>query len=192
MMILRNYPRIKSRHYEISRLTREEIENTKRFVESAVFQSDLEKLAKGINPESNRKVTIDGPTYCRVNCAYQQKKQVASIDLVSYLNESQENDRKNKEIDIYNDGVVEAIRQIDALSKWEDYVLFENRHYGLPDFVNNVHRTNDCFGNQVKTHYDSCSCSSCENWYGCSNPIGTQHYECDKCDYKTSNTSSVF
>jgi len=34
----------------------------------------------------------------------------------------------------------------------------------------------------TKTLYESCSCSSCENWGGCNNPISKQYYQCKLCN----------
>ena len=66
----------------------------------------------------------------------------------------------------------------------DDYVLFEGIKYGIPNVFENIHREKDCNGLLKDSFYESCSCSACENWYGCSSPTGTQHYKCNKCDYK--------
>ena len=43
-------------------------------------------------------------------------------------------------------------------------------------------KSDKCFCVFVKTRYESCGCSSCENWGGCNNPIGKQYYQCKMCN----------
>lgn len=35
-----------------------------------------------------------------------------------------------------------------------------------------------------------CKCHCCEDWDGSSNPIGTQYYKCNKCEYEYSDSES--
>ena len=74
---------------------------------------------------------------------------------------------------IYNTAVDEVIQKINSLKLWNDYIPFEDVNYGLPEFLDDIHRNNDCGGDMKETsrYYESCRCSSCENWlFGCSNP----------------------
>jgi ATP-dependent DNA helicase PIF1 len=45
------------------------------------------------------------------------------------------------------------------------------------------HNDSKCFGNIIKGNYELCSCSSCENWGGCSSPENKQYYLCEKCGH---------
>jgi hypothetical protein len=110
-----------------------------------------------------------------------------SIDFAMYSLETktiyETIDATNKEINHYNDAVKHIIENINNLNKWNDFICFESSKYGIPIVVNRIHKENDCLG-EIIEYYESCSCSSCENWSGC-NRGGTYHHECNKCSYKT-------
>jgi len=102
--------------------------------------------------------------------------------------------KKNQERDNYNDIVYEIIEKINKLIKWDDYVLFKGKKYGIPYVFKNIHRENDFNGLLKETsseRYD-CRCSSCENWNGCGKEEITYYYKCNKCDYDYSKTISGY
>jgi hypothetical protein len=66
---------------------------------------------------------------------------------------------------------------------WNDYIIFEEKKYGIPHIYKNIHRENNCFGLIQEDYYVSCECHCCTDWGGCSNPTGTQYYKCSKCNY---------
>jgi hypothetical protein len=108
-------------------------------------------------------------------------------------------DKQNKiinenieKIRIYNNKVREIIKQINNLKKWTSYILFEEKKYGIPKVFEGIHRFNDCNGLFKESHYEDCGCSSCENWYGCSSPKGTQYYKCIKCNYEYSKSITYY
>jgi hypothetical protein len=97
----------------------------------------------------------------------------------------------NKKIIEYNDEIDKIIKQINKLEKWEEFVVFEEKKYGINNIYNNIHRENDCFGNIIPDYIErttiKCECSSCENWGGCGRNGAEdviQYYKCDNCNYK--------
>ena len=116
-----------------------------------------------------------------------------SINKDEYLKETKkiinEIDIDNAIIKYYNELVDSIIEKIKKLEDWDDFVEFEGKYYGINKVYNNIHRENNCLGEMVfyKEEYESCNCSSCENWlYGCSNPRGRhlRYYKCNKCNYE--------
>ena len=104
----------------------------------------------------------------------------------------------NKVIE-YNDEIDKIIKQINKLKKWEEFVLFDDKHYGIHNIHNNIHRENNCFGNIIPDYIEEtiikCECSSCENWGGCgSNGAKNiiQYYKCDNCNYKYDKMVKTF
>jgi hypothetical protein len=103
-------------------------------------------------------------------------------------NENKNINENNEKVIEYNNRVNEAIKNINLLEEFNQYVVFEGIKYGIPNVYNNVHREDNCFGLIEKYYYESCTCHCCEYWGGCSNPTGIQYYKCKKCDYKYSET----
>jgi hypothetical protein len=94
----------------------------------------------------------------------------------------QQLDAKYKETELYNNKVNNVIEQINKLQKWDEYIEFDGKYYGIPEIFNGVHRVNDCFGTSfTKDRFECCRCHLCENWYGCKTPDDRQLYKCNKC-----------
>ena len=155
------------------------------------------KWRNGINPYTNRKIQIGGKTHCNVLYKMNQQNTTKIKNYQYYNNISQFNkdDYLKENIDItkkyndqvaivqkYNDTVLTITEQIEKLL-WNDYIVFNDRKYGIPKVYNNVHRENDCMGTIFCEKSEGCTCHSCEDWFGCSAPTGTNYMKCKKCGY---------
>lgn len=88
------------------------------------------------------------------------------------------------------------VTEIDQITKnfesWSDYIDINGILYGVREFGDKKHMKNDCFGS--KTYWETsrqCTCSTCENWYGCGNDIiYNSGYKCDKCEVKWMNENT--
>jgi hypothetical protein len=115
------------------------------------------KLLNGINPNTNKKIKINGPTYNNIINKYiiygklfnNQYKSIIftelnNINQLEYINETNkiknEIDKNNKPIIEYNNNVKNIISQIDNLKKWDDYIMFDNKYYGInKNIIDNIH-----------------------------------------------------
>lgn len=161
---------------------------------SQIVNNDrFKKLESGINYKTGRKIKIHGKTYkeirnelCRTNSRIIELK---TINRENYLFETkriyEEIDRKNEEVKNYNIVVRGVIEEIKRLENWNDYVIFNGQKYGISDIHNNIHRTNDCFGEiNTTTECEQCRCHACENWWhGCGDRwIHRDIKQCKKCN----------
>lgn len=193
--ILRQSPPRKDERAYTDRYTRHDFERYKEITQNL---ENFEKWKLGINPSTNRKIKIGGLKHQEIESAFTIYHGRTSFFLFTKLDGlnmdlyMDETENIKQAIDKYNANVSAVIREIHALQRWDDYVAFEGGHYGIPSVHADIHRENDCMGVVVETHYERCRCHSCEDWGGCSNPTGTQHYACEKCGYryKTERTFS--
>jgi hypothetical protein len=154
------------------------------------FQADYFKWKSGINPETNRKIGIYGEVHKRLRNIYDVidavKTQHINIEQYILCTESlnREVDKLNSDILRRNQRIDDLVREIKLLKHWEDFIVFEGQKYGVPCILDKVHRQDNCMGCMVKSRYESCSCSTCENWHGCGRG-GTQYYVCDTCNFET-------
>jgi hypothetical protein len=156
----------------------------------------FEQWQRGINPVTKRKIQIGGLTHQQIGYEYffihRRTSSFLFTTLDGYHEDSYMDETKHikQTIDAYNATVNDAIREIDALQRWDDYVVFDGHHYGIAPVHANIHREKDCMGVVVETGYKRCRCRSCEYWSGCSDPTGTQHYACEECGYTFSTSHS--
>ena len=186
LKIIRRYPDIKTLEshpygrynaYHFNKLNDEELKN------------QYNKWKKGINYNTNRKITIDGKLHKNIGekffffgkCIFEV---LIDINRDEYLKETKKInnliDIKNEEIHEYNELVYNTIEKINLLEKWNDFVEFEGIKYGIDIIHNNIHRENDCFGVIKFDHYEECCCSTC-NWRSCGSS-GTEYVKCEKCN----------
>ncbi len=188
--IIREYPKLDDGRLYKCRYTKQ---NFERCIEIEKRIEDYEKWKIGINFITNRKLKIGGKVYRRlgeehfhIKCgsdysySYVLFTELNGIESESYIQETK--DIKDK-IQERNQLITDVICKINLLKKWEEYVVFEEHKYGIPIVYNNCHRENNCFGECIKTYYESCTCRSCENSYVCNNPLNKQFYKCMTCDY---------
>jgi len=183
--IIHMYPNKKSTEQYTSRFTQEHFNEHTRISKS---RDNFEKWKSGVNFKTNRKIKIGGKLHetikydnfiILVDDQFILFNELDNINCDLYLDETQ---KIKKNVHEHNQLVDIMIIKINSLKYWNDYVEFNGIKYGIPIVHNNIHRSNDCFGNIVKDYHESCKCSTCEFWTGCGN-MGTQYYACDKCNY---------
>lgn len=169
-------------------------------------RNEYEMLLKGINYETKRKIKIGGKLYLKlfekfyIKDGYDDKiifTELDNIDKDSYIKETKKevnNIKKlNKPIILRNKQIDEVLNKINKLENWDDFIEFENIKYGIPEIKNNIHYENNCMGNMKKIYvtkgeYTMCTCKSCENWFGCKEPViwngveDVYYYICEKCE----------
>lgn len=187
--IIHDFPDKKVKPRKPNRIKKTEFESIK--------TSNFLKWFSGINPLTNRKIEIGGRTYDNVAKelgftynyeTYKQMLKMSESEIKSYnkktiryfakwVDECQRINKYNKEVDNINK------EMIDNLSKWEDFVVFKNKKYGLPEIYNRVHMKDNCSGEIIKGEYEICTCNKCESWggNGCCHSRGTQYYKCLNC-----------
>lgn len=201
MEIIRSKPLQKNYHY-LERYEKKELilchELHEIFISNQDFQEKLHKWKNGINPITNRKITIGGKVYDDVKytlinligqnvwCNEEKYQKIKDIDIDNYAAETmilqRETDIQNNEIKLYNTSLIVAVKQIDKLQSFLDFVEFDGHNYGMPPIVDGIHRENDCMG-VITDYYTDCTCSTCENWNGCGT-LREGYRTCNKCDYK--------
>jgi uncharacterized protein YjhX (UPF0386 family) len=109
------------------------------------------------------------------------------------LFDKQETNKIINEIDVenaiikdYNKLVDCIIEKIQKLERWNDFIEFEGKYYGITNKVlNNIHLENDCFGEMIFTHKETeyilynrpfCDYDDKEITYSI--------YKCSKCMYE--------
>lgn len=186
-IIIRSYPPFQIKHQIEYRYTPDDFDTAFVFINS----NDFTKWKNQINPKTNRKLKICSKVYNKIKYYYDKLERISKLDKVLYLEETDKLKQVNSRIDQYNMSVNEIIDSINNLTKWEEYIDFDGKYYGINSVFNLIHREKDCFGKMIKSGHTSCSCSTCENWNGCGN-AGTQHYKCEKCDYLYSNELGTY
>lgn len=154
------------------------------------LQNDYKKWKLGINYTTNRKITIRGKIHNKLKNKFEIENgiffsDIEDINFEKYVYETNclyiKIDDENIEIKKYNDEVTNIVEKIKKLNSWEEYIIFEEKKYGIPKVYNNIHRENNCFGNMTCERQE-CTCSTCENWRGCGSK-GTKYYKCNLCNY---------
>lgn len=158
------------------------------------LQNDYKKWKDGINYKTNRKIKIDG----KIHRELKEKFMIEGVlfDILNSINSHeylQETKKINNEIDIenatiknYNKKVDSIIEKIHKLEKWNDFIVFEGKYYGITSKVlNNIHLENDCFGEMMFTRKEKrlyfndrpfCNYDDKEITYSI--------YKCSKCIYE--------
>ena len=160
------------------------------------LQNDYKKWKDGINYKSNRKIKIGG----KIHIELMRKFMIYScggilFDTLNHINANeylQETEKINNDIDVkntiikdYNKSIDSIIEKIQKLERWNDFIEFEGKKYGLTDKVkNNVHIENDCFGEMIFTCKETtytfndrpfCNYDDIEETHSI--------YKCSKCEY---------
>jgi hypothetical protein len=194
--IIHEYPMTINEEVYKDRYSAEVFEKYKKITKSI---ENYKKWKIGINHRTNRKIQIGGKLHKELErefyiqhitshgYSYILFTKLDGINIQLYIEETE---KIKKEIEDYNSKVYDIICKINLLEKWEEYILFEGTKYGIPYVYENIHRENNCLGLITEDYYKGCSCHCCEDWGGCSNPIGTQYYKCEKCDYKYGESSN--
>jgi hypothetical protein len=104
------------------------------------LQNDYKKWKDGINYKTNRKIKIGGKLHKELKEKFMIKGVL--IDILNNINVNeyiQETKKINDEIDIeniaikdYNISVNTIIEKIQKLERWNDFIEFEGKKYGIP------------------------------------------------------------
>jgi len=195
--IIRGYPKFKEETVFTSRYDKKEFEKYNEIIKSDEKMINYNKWKIGINFITKRKIKIGGKTHYDLGYkhfsihsnrgGYYLFTNLDGINSELYI---QETEKIKKEIIDYNLKISNIISKIESLNKWEDYIKFEGLKYGISSVHGQIHRENNCFGLIKLYDSEGCTCHSCEDWGGCSNPVGTNYYKCEKCDYKYKTSKS--
>jgi len=161
MNIIRTYPNYKNKLKKPNRFNTEHFETFNKMIDDKDLMSNYQKWKQGINYKTNRKIKIDGDTHKKIDCFHKYIfgdsiyiDDVININQDDYLKETFEMEKdianKNEEIKRYNDIVKSVIDKIKNLDKWDDFIEFEGKYYGLVNKVrNNIHIENSCNGEMI-------------------------------------------
>ncbi len=203
LQIERTYPTKKLEKTYINRYDEYVFQKLNEMNGDAELQSDYKKWKNGINYKTNRKIKINGKIHRELEKKFIIHGNSLSgswggaimfdnlnhIDKNEYLQETKklnnEVDRENSIINEYNIIIDSVIEKIKKLEKWDDFIVFEGKQYGIPCIFDNIHRENDCFGDMVFT------CKKIEVWsndrpFCICNDVETTYsiYKCSKCNYE--------
>ena len=161
MNIIRTYPKYKDRLKKPKRFNIEHFETFNKMIDDKDLMSNYQKWKLGINYKTNRKIKMGGDTHKKIDCFHKNIfsdsiyiDDVININQGDYLKETFEMEKdianKNEEIKRYNDIVKSVIDKIKNLQKWDDFIEFEGKYYGLVNKVrNNIHIENSCNGEMI-------------------------------------------
>jgi len=184
--IYRNYPYQKNKIILAERYDKNLLNEFQELQNNNDYKQKHNILINGINFETNRKIKKDANTYKKLYSKYFEKKfkvkngmsyeikydDFINLNVEEYKNETHklkiENEIENKNIEKYNEQINNIIEKIEKLTDWNDYIIFENKKFGLKNWYKNIHYENNCKGKYiVKKIHESCECNLCENWNGC-------------------------
>jgi len=162
------------------------------------LQNDYKKWENGINYDTNRKITYGGKIHRELKQKFMIKydfdsvlfDDLTNINMNEYLQQTKkiynDIDDENTIIKNYNIMIDSIIEKINKLEKWEDFIEFEGKKYGLIYKIkNNIHIENDCLGEMIfvkkETEYifndrPYCNYDDKEIIYSI--------YKCNKCNYE--------
>jgi len=166
------------------------------------LQNDYNKWKDGINYKTNRKIKIGGKIHSELKQRFMINyshniyslsvlfESLIDINATEYLQETEqiykEVDNENAVIQDYNKLIDSIIEKIQKLERWNDFIEFEGKCYGITSKVlNNIHIENNCFGEMIFTRKDTehtfndrpfCNYDDKETTYSI--------YKCSKCIYE--------
>jgi hypothetical protein len=204
--IKRQYPTKKQEKTYPSRYDNHVFEKLNEMNGDTNLQNDYKRWKNGINYKTNRKITIGGKKHREsghkffITCSHNSSsgsnrwdvlfEELNNINRHEYI---QETKRINNDIDVenalikdYTEMVDSIIEKILLLERWDDFIEFEGKKYGLIHKIKNkIHIENNCFGEMVftdtKTEYTFndrpfCNYDDKETTYSI--------YTCSKCNYE--------
>ncbi len=199
-----DYPTYKMLEEYPNRYSKEFFDKYNELIKIPNYINNYTKLLSGINPNTNKKIKINGPTYNNIINKYiiygylfnNQYKSIIFTELndinqLEYINETNkiknEIDKNNIHIIEYNNNVKNIILQIDNLKKWDDYIIFNNKYYGTNKIIiDNIHIKNNCNGKIIETNKTLTECSQCDHgMWSCGRDCKEIYYKylCEKCGW---------
>ena len=176
-------------------------------IENIGLQNDYKKWKSGINYKTNRKLKIGGNLHTELKEKFMIKclnyrdvlfEDLLDINIDTYLQETEiiklTIDKENELILGYNKMVDNIIENINKLTKWNDFIEFEGKNYGISCVSNNIHRENDCNGIMEFYKNEEHECKGCRDGvafngaYSCS-CYTTKLNKCNICGYVKSITN---
>lgn len=132
----------------------------KNLINNDVFMYNYKKLLSGINYKTNRKIKRDGHLFKKLveefHSTYPFLSKFEKINYELLTNKKcDELIRRNKEIEIYNSIIDKVVNDIKQLKSWNDFVIFNGKKYGLPQFCDGIHKEDDCHGQLIYFHESS-------------------------------------
>lgn len=162
------------------------------------LQNNYKKWKSGINYTTNRKIAIGKKLHEKLgkkfmihtSCGNILFDTLNNINQDEYLHETIKInnmiDYENSKIKDYNSLVDSIIEKIEKLDRWNEFIEFEGKCYGITSKVlNNIHIENNCFGemifNRKKTEYicndrPFCNYDDKERTFSI--------FKCSKCNYE--------
>lgn len=146
-----------------SRYSKSAFEKCREMITNTELQDDYNKWKSGINYKTNRKIKVGGKIHTELKqkfmigrpiCRSVLFSDLADITECDYLQETEcinnEIDIENASIKEYNALVDSVIEKIKKLERWNEFIVFEGKKYGITSKVsNNIHIENDCFGEMI-------------------------------------------
>ncbi len=172
--IERHYPtKLHPKSYSM-RYTKYTFEEYNEVIKNVDLLREYEKWKNGINYNTNRKIKIGGKIHTdlkqkfMINYGHTLFEDLKDINALEYLQESEKINAEivieNKRIKDYNTAVEKVIENIKALTKWNDFIEFEGKRYGIPNkILNKIHIENDCFGEMVFYMKKEKECRGCRD-----------------------------
>jgi hypothetical protein len=164
LLIERQYPTKKQEKIYPLRYDNSIFEKLNEMIDDIELQNDYTKLKIGKNYKTNRKITIEGKIYKKLKERFMIKYRGRSVifeDLIGinsneYLQETEKINNKinleNALIKDYNKSIDIIIEKIQKLKRWDDFIEFEGKKYGLINKIkNNIHIENNCLGEMMFT-----------------------------------------
>lgn len=201
--IERQYPTKKREKTYPERYDNSAFEKLNEMNENKELQNDYKKWKDGINYKTNRKIKIDGKIHRELKqkfmiytCGGVLFDTLNSINADEYLQETKkiinEIDVENAIIKDCNKLVDSIIEKIQKLERWNDFIEFEGKKYGLINKIKyrhndkyNVHIENDCFGEMVFTRKETTYTSNDRPFCNYDDTETTYSiYNCSKCNYE--------
>lgn len=149
-----------------------------------IKKDEFKKWFSGINPKTGRKCKVNGKTHNKLRDVYGFRyydyyKNISEVnDSAFYIIETR---RIFKQWEAENKIIDNLIIKIKNLN-WDEYIEFRGVKYGIPEICDKIYKKDDCNGELINDHYESCSCHLCEDWGGCRSS-GRDYYKCNKCGW---------
>jgi len=148
---------------------------------------------RGTNPQTGRKVQVGGRTHARVGRMFRTGscgwpfEVLEGIDQAQYNTETarlvSEHRREVEAVRAYNEERDAAVEQIGRL-KWNETVMFDGVHFGIPEVHYDIHRRDDCMGrmNAKETWTEDVGRDRC---FDCTFVYRTfTRHECEMCGHQ--------